>query len=256
MRVALYVRVSTEDQAKEGFSLDAQMKRLEAYCRSKKEWEPVTIERFIDEGYSGRNTKRPEYTRMMSSMDQWDVLLVLKMDRIHRNSVNFTMMMDTLKAKGKEFSSVQENFDTTTAMGKFVMDIMQRIAQLESEQIGERVMMGMERKAKFGTGMLGCGHPYGYVYGGGMLSIEVDEALVVRAIYKLNSKGVSPEKIAKILNDACISAKKGGIWNRQTIHGILSNPLYAGQVRWKGIMRRGEHMAIVKSPAFNGRTTA
>ena len=147
MRAALYVRVSTEDQASEGFSLDAQVKRLEAYCRVRG-WDVAGVYR--DEGFSGRSTDRPEYRRMMEEMDSWDTILVMKMDRIHRNSVNFAMMMDDLREHGKEFSSMQDKFDTTTAMGRFVMDIMQRIAQLESEQIGERVRIGMEYKARNG----------------------------------------------------------------------------------------------------------
>ena len=247
MRAALYVRVSTEDQAKEGFSLDAQIKRLEAYCRSRG-W--VAAGRFVDDGYSGRKVNRPAYQDMMDSIDEWDVLLVLKMDRIHRNSVNFAMMMDFLKDNGKEFNSVQEKFDTTTAMGRFVMDIMQRIAQLESEQIGERVKMGMQRKARYGTGMLGSGHPYGYVYNNGTLEIKTDEAETVRMIYKLSLEGMSTEAIAGILNGACIPAKKGGPWNKQSVHGIIRNPLYAGYVRWDGMIRHGEHTAIVDPSTY------
>ncbi|MCL2608178.1 MAG: recombinase family protein [Methanomassiliicoccaceae archaeon] len=247
MRAALYARVSTEDQAKEGFSLDAQMKKLEAYCRSR-EWKPAG--RFIDEGYSGRNVDRPAYRAMMDSVNDWDVILVMKMDRIHRNSVNFTEMMNLLKKTGKEFNSIQEKFDTTTAMGRFVMDIIQRIAQLESEQIGERVKMGMQRKARCGTGTLGSGHPYGYVYSNGNLEIEPHEASTVRMIYDLRAEGLSAEAITRALNDSCIPAKKGGAWNRQSVHGILRNPLYAGYVKWDGIVRKGEHQAIVESSVF------
>jgi len=247
MRVALYARVSTEDQAKDGFSLDAQMRKLEAYCRSRG-WTPIG--NFIDDGYSGRNTNRPEYQRMMDSMDDWDVLLVLKMDRIHRNSMNFAAMMDLLKDKGKEFNSIQEKFDTTTAMGRFVMDIMQRIAQLESEQIGERVKMGMQRKAKCGIGPLGSGHPYGYMYNGGKLDIDVNEAATVRTIYRLSMNGMSMGSIARTLNDACIPAKKGGQWNKQSVHAILRNPLYAGYMRWDGIMRKGDHEAILEPSEY------
>ena len=127
MRAAIYTRVSTEDQAKEGFSLDAQLKRLEAYCRARG-W--TVAARYVEEGQSGRNVNRPAYQAMMGAMDGWDLILVMKMDRIHRNSVNFTLMMDELRRHGKEFNSLQESFDTTTAMGRFVMDIMQRIAQL------------------------------------------------------------------------------------------------------------------------------
>jgi DNA invertase Pin-like site-specific DNA recombinase len=242
MRAALYARVSTEDQAREGYSLEAQMKKLEAHCRIQG-WNPIG--RFIDEGVSGRTTDRPAYKQMMESMGEWDVLVVLKLDRIHRNSVNFAKMMDNLNRSKKEFCSIQEKFNTKSAMGRFVMDTIQRIAQLESEQIGERVLMGMTRKAKHGTGTLGSGHPYGYSYEDGNLKINLDEALTVRAIYNLFMKKLSVSEIARTLNDAHIPAKKGGAWNRQSIDGILKNPLYSGHLKWNGHTRRDEIAALV-----------
>ena len=248
IRAALYTRVSTEEQANEGFSLDAQMRRLEAYC-DMNGW--IIAGRYREEGHSGRDTrKRPEYNRMMDEKDQWDVILVLKMDRIHRNAVNFTKMMNDLNSCDKKFCSVQEEFDTTCATGRFVMDIMQRIAQLESEQISERVKLGMERKAKFGRGLLGSGHPYGYEYRQGKLTVINDEMYVVRAIYNMYRKGNSMEFIAESLNDAMFPAKKGGKWNKQSISKILHNPLYAGYVEWKGITRQGDHCAIVDRETF------
>lgn len=255
IRAALYTRVSTEEQATEGFSLDAQMRRLEMYC----EMEGWTVAgRYREEGQSGRNTKRPEYQRMMSDKDQWDVVLVLKMDRIHRDSTNFTKMMGDLKDWNKDFCSVQEQFDTGSATGRFVMDLMQRIAQLESEQIGERVRLGMERKAKFGKGLLGSGHPYGYEYCHGELKVVNDEMFTVRAIYNMYRKNYSMDFIASSLNDAMIPAKKGGKWNKQSICNILHNPLYAGYVEWGGKIKQGSHCAIIDHETFeaiNGAIT-
>ncbi len=141
MRAAVYTRVSTDEQAKEGFSLDAQHEKIQAYCKIH-DLIPAGV--YKDGGYSGRDTNRPAYQRMLKEIQSWDIILVYRMDRIHRNSRNFMAMMDSLQAKGKDFASVTENFDTTTAMGRFVMDIMQRIAQLESEVLGERTHMGME----------------------------------------------------------------------------------------------------------------
>jgi len=242
MRAALYVRVSTEDQAREGFSLDAQTKKLEAYCRIR----GLTIsDIYREEGYSGRNIDRPEYKRMMDDHEKWDALVVLKMDRIHRNSVNFTLMMDELGRKGKQFISSLEKFDTSTPMGRFAMDIIQRIAQLESEQIGERVKMGMTRKAKFGTGNMGSGHPYGYVYEKGSLIIIEYEAEVVRNIYSMYSEGSSLRTITDTLNNSLVQPKKGGRWSHQSVSKILHNPVYAGYIRWDGIVRSGEHTAII-----------
>jgi DNA invertase Pin-like site-specific DNA recombinase len=247
MRAALYIRVSTEDQAREGFSLDAQEKRLIAYCKVRG-WDVSGIYR--DEGCSGRVIVRPEYERMMSEHESWDVLLVLKMDRIHRNSVNFTLMMDELRRKGKEFMSVQEKFDTTTAMGRFVMDITQRIAQLESEQIGERVKIGMERKARTGVGLMGSGHPYGYVYSRGALTIVRDEAEVVRSIFSMRSEGLSLRNISYSLNYSHVAPKRSAEWSAQAVNNILHNPLYAGYLRWDGFVRAGEHEAIVDKEVF------
>ncbi|MDR3282704.1 MAG: recombinase family protein [Candidatus Methanoplasma sp.] len=247
MRAALYIRVSTDDQAREGFSLDAQEKRLVAYCKVRG-WEVSDIYR--DEGCSGRVIVRPEYERMMSEHECWDVLLVLKMDRIHRNSVNFTFMMDTLRKKGKEFMSVQEKFDTTTAMGRFVMDITQRIAQLESEQIGERVKIGMARKAKNGIGNMGSGHPYGYVYDKGSLAVVEEEAAVVRKIFSMRVEGLSLRNISYSLNSSHLMPKRGTEWSAQAVNNILHNPVYAGYIRWDGFVRSGEHEAIVDKEAF------
>lgn len=247
MRAALYTRVSTEEQANEGFSLDAQMRRLESYC----EFEGWQITgRYREQGESGRNTNRPEYQRMMQNKDDWDVILVLKMDRIHRNSVNFAKMMSELDDLDKDFCSVQEQFDTSNAMGRFVRDVMQRIAQLESEQIGERVRFGMERKARFGVGFLGSGHPYGYTYSHGKLEVVKEEMYTVRAIYNMYRKGSTMENIADYLNDAFIPAKKGGRWNKQSICNILHNPLYAGYIEWDGIIKQGDHCAIIDRETY------
>ena len=247
MRAALYARVSTEDQAKEGFSLDAQIKRMEAYCRVRG-WEVAGVYR--DEGFSGRSIERPEYARMMSESDSWDLLLVLKMDRIHRNSVNFTLMMERLRAGGKEFNSIQDKFDTTTAMGRFVMDIMQRIAQLESEQIGERVKLGMTFKAKGGDCHLGSAHPYGYAYDGGELVVVEEEAAAVRMMYDMRIRGSTLKDISDFLNSEGIPTKKGARWSPQTVSSILKNPLYAGYRSWNGILRKGSHEPVLPKEKF------
>jgi len=247
LRAALYVRVSTEDQAREGFSIEAQLKRLRAYCRARG-WE--VVREYIDDGYSGREINRPAYRRMMEEKDHWDVVVVLKMDRIHRNSKNFTTMMELLGEWGKEFNSMQESFDTTTAMGRFVMDIIQRIAQLESEQIGERVKMGMAEKARNGDGYLGFGEPYGYRYLAGRLIVNEEEAAVVRRIYSMYLEGSSLQSIANSLNREKIPSKRGGSWSKQAVGKILRNPLYCGYVRWDGIIRKGAHEPIVTEETY------
>ena len=247
-KVAIYTRVSTEDQAKEGFSLDAQLEKLRSYCKAR-DWD--ICGEYVDDGYSGRNVKRPAYTRMMEEMDKWDTLLVIKMDRIHRNSKNFMLMMEDLKKHGKEFVSMTESLDTSTAMGRFVMDIIQRIAQLESEQIGERVYIGMEQKAKTNGGVLGFNIPYGYDYVDGKLVVNPDEARVVKDIYSWYKQGKSMGKIAEMLNNAKIPTKRGGFWAKKTVSSILKNPVYCGYLRWEDYVNKSEHEVIVSELEFN-----
>src|SRR5687767_6572779 len=206
-RVALYTRVSTEDQAKEGFSLAAQLERLRYYAKAQG-W--TVAGEYIDEGHSGRTTRRPQYERMMAEIAAWDTLLVLKMDRIHRNSRNFMAMMDLLRKKGKEFASVTESLDTSTAMGRFVMDIIQRIAQLESDQIGERTFVGMEQKAKQGGGNLGKPAPYGYRYQEGSLHPVPEQAAIVLEMFQAFADGDGKVEIAKRLNRRGVPGPSGG----------------------------------------------
>ncbi|MDW5563565.1 MAG: recombinase family protein [Methanomassiliicoccus sp.] len=248
MRAALYARVSTDDQAREGYSIPAQLKRLNAFCKAKG-WD-VTSE-YVDEGYSGRDVNRPRYQRMMADREAWDVLLVLKMDRIHRNSRNFTQMMDDLNVWNKQFSSMQEKFDTTSAMGRFVMDIIQRIAQLESEQIGERVKVGMVQKAKKCSGHLGSPDPYGYEIVQGELKAVDHEAGVVPFIYHSYANGTSLEDIARRLNGLGIPAKKGGRWSKQAVSGVLRNPVYCGYIRWDGQLIPLSHPTLVSTGSYN-----
>lgn len=247
-RAALYCRVSTEDQAKEGFSLSAQKERLKAYCKAKG-W-PV-VNSYIDDGYSGRYSDRPAYQKMFEDKDTWDILVVMKMDRIHRNSKNFTLMMENLNAWDKEFTSMQESFDTTTAMGRFVMDIIQRIAQLESEQIGERVYVGMEQKAKQGVGILGFNIPYGFDNEGDNLVINNEEADIVLYMYTCYGEGDTLRDISAKLKELEIRTKKGhDRWDPKTIQRILSNPIYIGYLHWENIFYRGGFDPIVSEELF------
>lgn len=248
VRAAIYTRVSTEDQAKEGFSLDAQLDKLRSYCKAR-DWE-IGGE-YIDDGYSGRYIKRPAYKQMMEALDKWDILLVIKMDRIHRNSKNFMLMMEELKKQKKEFVSMTESLDTSTAMGRFVMDIIQRIAQLESEQIGERVYVGMEQKAKTNSGMLGFNIPYGYNYIDGKLIVNPDESENVKNIFEMYQKGLSMKKISEDLNLRNIQTKLNKTWGAQTISLILKNPLYCGYLHWEDYLNPGDHDPIIEKNVFN-----
>lgn len=248
LKVAIYLRVSTTEQAKEGYSLGAQLERLRNYCRAR-EW--GVAKEYIDDGHSGRSIRRPAYQKMMVEKDEWDMILVVKMDRIHRNSKNFMEMMDNLRKWGKEFSSMQESLDTSTAMGRFVVDIIQRIAQLESEQIGERVYIGMKQKATTEGGILGFAHPYGYDFVKGNLIMNEKEAEAVKLIFHLYLSGKSTSKIANELAKREYPTKKNGCWSARTIGKILKNPIYCGFMEWEEVVYPGSHEKIIEVEDFN-----
>ena len=254
MRAAIYVRVSTDEQASEGYSLEAQRSVLEDYCLAEG-WEIAKV--YEDDGYSGRNTKRPAYKQMMSEMDEWDVMLVIKMDRIHRNSRNFMNMMDLLNRNGKMFVSSSEALDTSNALGRFVVDMIQRIAQLESEQIGERTYVGMREKAETLDGSdskkrtMGFNPPFGYLLEDGKLVSVPEELDVVTRIFSDYMAGASMDSICYSLNSEGLLTRRGNPWNKYNLRNILHNPVYAGYMRWEDLYIRHDAETALSTHDFN-----
>lgn len=254
VRVALYLRVSTEEQAKEGYSLGAQKETLEAYCEVH-DFQIVKV--YTDDGFSGTNIRRPAYKEMLSEIDSWDAILVLKMDRIHRNTRNFIEMMDFLKKKHKSFISKQEKLDTNTAMGNFFMTLIQSIAQLESEQIGERTRDGMRQKAESleenddEKRTMGFTPPFGYRLEEGRLADDYDEQYVVDLIFQLYSNDETIDSICYSLNRQGLLTRKGNPWNKYNLRNILHNPVYAGYMRWDGLLIKHDATPVVTPEQFN-----
>ncbi len=254
MRAAVYVRVSTEEQSVEGYSLDAQRSALLDYCIH----EGMDVaDVYEDGGYSGRDIKRPGYMRMMNEHDKWDVLLVLKMDRIHRNSRNFMNMMDELGKKNKGFISATDALDTGSAIGRFVIDMIQRIAQLESEQIGERTYMGMKEKAgsmsntEKESRTMGFNAPFGYELNSGILLSAQEELDVVRGMFRDYLGGSTMDSIAYSLNNRGVLTKKGNPWNIFNVRIVLRNPIYAGYMCWDGVYVKHFAQTAVSPEEYN-----
>ncbi len=254
MRAAIYVRVSTEEQAAEGYSIDAQKELLQDYCLVEG-WDVAGV--YEDDGFSGRNDKRPAYRKMMAEMDSWDLILVIKMDRIHRNSRNFMNMMEVLDRHGKMFVSQSESLDTTNALGRFVVDMIQRLAQLESEQIGERTHMGMREKAETledateGKRTMGFTPPFGYRLENGALKENEEELPVVKRMFDEYAEGRTVDEICWSLNREGILTRRGNPWNKRNMSTILHNPVYAGFMRWEDVLIRHPAAVAVTSEEFN-----
>ncbi|MDD4222225.1 MAG: recombinase family protein [Methanomethylophilus sp.] len=251
---ALYVRVSTEEQAMEGYSLAAQKEVLSNYCIA----HGLTVYRvYEDDGFSGRNTRRPGYQQMLKEIKEWDVMIVLKMDRIHRNSRNFMNMMDQLERKDKKFVSATESLDTSNAVGRFVVSMIQNIAQLESEQIGERTYIGMKEKAETlantpaASRTLGFNPPFGYLLEKGILLAEPAELDTVAGVFTDYLGGTTMAMIAYRLNQRRVLTKRGNPWTVYSVSAVLHNPIYAGYLRWDGLLMRHYARPAVNIADYN-----
>ena len=233
-RAALYARVSTDEQAMKGYSLDAQLEKMRQYCEI---YNLQIAGEYVDDGYSGTKcSNRPAYKRMFEERKNWDILIVLKMDRIHRNTVEFIHMMDDLRKHNQQFISTFEKFSTKTASGRFALDMIQRVAQLESEQIGERTYIGMRQKAETNGGIMGFNPPFGYGLEGGELFPIEEELDTVRDIFSMYLSGMPLTDIAYNLNRGCRLTRKGNPWNKYNLRNVLHNPVYAGYMRWEDVL--------------------
>ena len=248
-RAALYARVSTDEQALKGYSLDVQLERMRDYCAT---YDYQIAGEYVDDGYSGTKcTNRPAYKRMFAERKNWDILIVLKMDRIHRNTVEFIKMMDDLAKHNQQFISTFEKISTKSASGRFALDMIQRVAQLESEQIGERTHLGMRQKAETNGGVMGFNPPFGYGLENGELYPIDEELETVRDIYSMYLNGMPISDIAYNLNRECRLTRKGNPWNKYNLATILHNPVYAGYMRWEDTRQKHNADTAVSIEEFN-----
>lgn len=251
MRAALYCRVSTEEQAREGVSLAAQRESLTAFCRSQG-WQVENV--YIDDGYSGKDLERPGMKSLLRDCDQGlcDVVLVHKLDRLTRSVLDLYSLLKIFDEKGIGFRSATEVFDTTSAMGRLFVTIVAAMAQWEREQTVERVQAGMEQVAREGRWHGSNRPPFGYTYTAGdkVLKIHPEHSLVVKQIFEWSAKGYGVEAIARMLNERGVTTPRGAKkWAYATVARMLKNPTYIGKTLHKyyadRILYEGQHEAII-----------
>lgn len=230
MNARIYIRVSTDEQAQEGYSLAAQEDRCRQFIESQG-WQYTGV--YKDDGYSAKDLKRPAMQQVLADVKEkaFDVLVVYRLDRLVRSATDLHYILELLDKHNVMFKSTTETFDTTTATGRLFISIIGLIAQWERENLAERVKVGMERRAREGK-RLGGFAPYGYqIDPDGKLIIDEYEASVVRRIFELYPK-MGHRKIASILNSEGIKTIGGSMWMGKNIKYILENPVYVGHTRW------------------------
>lgn len=248
-KVALYVRVSTTSQLEEGYSIDEQKAKLESYCDIK-DWHVYKV--YTDGGFSGSTTERPALEQLVQDAQSklFDTVLVYKLDRLSRSQKDTLYLIEDIFLKNDiEFVSLLENFDTSTPFGRAVIGLLSVFAQLEREQIKERMQLGKLGRAKSGKSMMWAKTSYGYDYNKetGSMSINEYEALAVKEIYASYLSGMSITKLRDKMN---AEYPKKPAWSYRTIRGILANPVYCGLNQYKGQTFKGTHKAMISLDDF------
>ena len=245
--------MSTDEQAKEGFSIRAQQEKLTNYIGIKG-WELYGV--YIDDGISGKNiTDRPEINRLVNDVMQGNVenVLVYKIDRLTRSTRDLINLMDFFNEKGCAFNSLMESIDTHTPSGRMFIKIIGIFAEFERENIIERVTVALEKKVKEGYTLSGYGIvPYGYKreIGNREITVNEEESKIVKEMFHMYlNQHKSFNAIATELNMRNVKSSKNSNWVGFAVKYMLGNPIYMGKadIRYwikTGILKPTENMRV------------
>ncbi len=238
-RAVIYARVSTEEQAEQGASLDAQL--AEAREHAKRNGLTVVGE-YVERGATGTDDRRPEFRRMLDDLaapgNRVGTILVVHTSRFMRDAAKARVRKEQLRRQGVRVVSVQQPVEDD-ATGRFVEGMFELIDQLESEQIGRRTRAGMRQNAINGF-WNGSAPPFGYRVvsvpgpGGAMkrkLQVEPSEAELVGRVFALYLANNGAVEVAKQLN-ASGARYRGKLWDRDKVLRVISNPAAFGRVPW------------------------
>ena len=223
-KCGLYMRVSTEDQAREGFSLPEQKERLESFCKFKGY---EIIDYYQDAGISAKTgNHRPEFERLKDDIKakKINTIVALKLDRITRSIYDWENLMTFLDENDAYLDCVNDEINTTSANGKMISRLLMSVSQNEIERTSERTKVGL-------AGAIKCGHiphiaPLGYKHEDKRLVIDYSTKDVVVRIFDLYYNGYSYQKISNLFNKEIVLGKDN--WRDSTIVTILENEIYKG----------------------------
>ncbi|CAH0120791.1 hypothetical protein PAE9249_03314 [Paenibacillus sp. CECT 9249] len=234
-KAALYLRVSTEEQKKEGFSLGAQEEILKGYCVSKG-YEVFEI--YNDGGYSGKDFNRPDMQRLLrdSRDHKFDIVLAIAVDRISRSNLDVLTFVDReLHPRGQKLVISTCDIDSSTETGKMFISLLGTFAEYERRLIVGRVKKGMEKRAS--EGLTNGGRTLGYDSVDGKLVVNAEEAAIVKEIFELRAEGKGFKTIATMLNKKGkktkgTKTKPGSSFSINAVKTILVNEKYTGSMSW------------------------
>ncbi|OPA76649.1 resolvase [Paenibacillus selenitireducens] len=242
MTVALYIRVSTDEQAEQGFSLESQKEKLILYCKSQG-WEDYKL--YIDDGYTGTNINRPAMKRLLRHIEEKKItsVLVYKLDRLSRKQKDILELIeDHFEKNNVSFNSHQEKIDTSTPFGKAMLGVLAVFAQLDRDMIIERLTAGRRQRVNEGK-WYGGRIPFGYSWDKEtqQLLVVPEEARIVKEIFNMYLNGHSCLSISE-----WASAR---VNNRAMYHNIIrdmiARPVYKGKFHNAGKIVDGIHEEII-----------
>lgn len=239
--VAIYCRVSTIEQSEDGYSIDEQERLLSKYCEDN---DYTIFKVYSDKGISGKSIKaRPAMREMLKDADdkKFDMVITWKINRIARNMLDLLKIIDLLEKNDICFKSYSENFETETPMGKFSLQMMGAVGELERGTIAQNVKMGMMARAREGRWNGGIVLGYDVKERENStnkkrrdteLVINEKEAEVIRTIFTMYSQGNGYKAITNYINKFGYTTKKGKPFSVGSIKDILTNPIYIGKIRY------------------------
>ncbi|MFC7422090.1 recombinase family protein [Iodobacter arcticus] len=257
-RCAVYCRVSSDERLAQEFnSIDAQKEAGQAYIVSQRTegWLAVADD-YDDPGFSGGNIERPGLKRLLADIQlgKIDIVVVYKIDRLTRSLADFSKMVEVFEAHGVSFVSVTQQFNTTTSMGRLMLNVLLSFAQFEREVTGERIRDKIAASKRRGLWMGGV-PPLGYDVDQRQLVINAAEAAVVQRVFSEMLTIGSPTRIAQILSDEGISTKvwttqkgltrQGARIDKKYLYKLLRNRIYLGELSHKGQWFPAAHPAII-----------
>ncbi|EGF88499.1 recombinase family protein [Gemella haemolysans] len=234
-RVAIYARVSTQEQAENGNSLEFQIDKLKAYCQLH---EYKVVGEYVDAGVSGAKADRPALNKLKKDIDKIDVVLIYKLDRLSR-SIKDTMNLieDLFKPNNVNLISLSENFDTSQAMGMATIGMLSTFAQLERETIKERMMAGKQQALKNGKFLAMA--PFGYRKKDGQLIKDERTKDCVEFIFKKMLEGKSLNEMVKLLEANGFDGIKK--WEQAFIGRLVKSIVYCGHMETMGVLVKNTH---------------
>ena len=251
-RACIYIRVSTEAQEQDGYSLEEQERLCKCAIESK-EWEYVRT--YCDGGYSGKTVDRPALQEMFSDIKAGgiDAVMIYKLDRLSRSQKDtLTIIEDVLLPNRTDIVSLKETLDTTTPWGRAMIGILASFNQLDRETITMRTTMGRRAKASAG-GFTGGRSPIGYRIQDKELVIDEREAWIVREIFKMRREGKSYRAIASSLEERGILGRDRQPLMYTTVGSIINHrDLYLGVKEYAGVKTSGKHPAILDASYAKG----